>query len=66
MSEHPSEHHQLHFNGQLIETDAKGYLRHSEEWSEALALVPAGRDPKDLFGLLRTPVSRRERDVLPA
>ena len=37
MSEHPSEQHQLHFNGQLIETDAKGYLRHSEEWSEARA-----------------------------
>ena len=32
-----SEPHHLQFNGQLIETDAQGYLRHSEQWSEALA-----------------------------
>ena len=44
MSEHPSEHHQLHFNGQLIETDAQGYLRHSEQWSEALALALAEKE----------------------
>jgi tRNA 2-thiouridine synthesizing protein E len=37
-----SEAHHLQFNGQLIETDAQGhYLRHSEQWSEALALVLA-------------------------
>ena len=39
-----SEHHQLEFNGQLIETDAKGYLLNSNDWSEALALVLAEQE----------------------
>ena len=39
-----SEPHHLQFNGQLIETDAQGYLRHSEQWSEALALVLAEKE----------------------
>ncbi len=39
-----SEHHQLEFNGQLIDTDAKGYLLNSNDWSEALALVLAEQE----------------------
>ncbi|MDH1448714.1 TusE/DsrC/DsvC family sulfur relay protein [Aeromonas caviae] len=39
-----SEAHHLQFNGQLIETDAQGYLRHSEQWSEALALALAEKE----------------------
>ncbi len=39
-----SEKHQLEFNGQLIETDAKGYLLNSNDWSEELALVLAAQE----------------------
>ena len=39
-----SEAHHLQLNGQLIKTDAQGYLRHSEQWSEALALVLAEKE----------------------
>ena len=34
----------MQFNGQTIETDAQGYLRHVTDWSEALALVLAERE----------------------
>ena len=36
--------HQLEFNGQTIETDAKGYLLNSSDWSEELAQVLADDD----------------------
>ncbi|MBV7436876.1 MULTISPECIES: TusE/DsrC/DsvC family sulfur relay protein [Aeromonas] len=44
MSEQQPETHVLEFNGHIIETDAKGYLRHIEDWSEALALVLAEQE----------------------
>ncbi|RJG48739.1 sulfurtransferase TusE [Motilimonas pumila] len=34
----------IEFNGQQIETDAKGYLADSQQWSEALAKVIAEQE----------------------
>lgn len=34
----------LMFNGKQIETDAQGYLKNSEDWSEGLAIVLAAQE----------------------
>ena len=34
----------LQFNGQVIETDAKGYLKNSADWHEALAPILAAEE----------------------
>lgn len=34
----------LQFNGQVIETDAKGYLKNSGDWHEALAPILAAEE----------------------
>lgn len=34
----------LEFNGQSIDTDAQGYLKNSNDWNEALALILASQE----------------------